>query len=83
MSAPYDSKASEMLTVSPFFFPIERQSTKISLNFQVRFQFVPKCLTPGWIVPPYTIIVGLLCRTAAMKQPGMFLSHPGIEMFPS
>jgi hypothetical protein len=29
------------------------------------------------------MIVGRLCRTAAIAQPGIFLSHPGKDMFPS
>ena len=65
---PYDSNASEMLTESPFEYPIAGQST---------------CRSPTWIVPPYTMIVGRLCRTAAIAQPGIFLSHPGIDILPS
>ena len=66
--SPYDSNASEILTGSPFRYPIAGQST---------------CRSPICIVPPYTMIVGRLCRTAAIAQPGIFLSHPGKDMFPS
>jgi hypothetical protein len=45
--------------------------------------YEPTWRVPAWMVPPYTIIVGRLWRAAAIKHPGMFLSHPGIEMFPS
>ena len=66
--SPYDSNASEILTGSPFLYPIAGQST---------------CRSPTCIVPPYTMIVGRLCRTAAIAQPGIFLSHPGRDMLPS
>jgi hypothetical protein len=38
---------------------------------------------PFLIDPPYTIRNGRLCRAAAMITPGIFLSHPGIEMLAS
>lgn len=47
----------------------------------LRTQFMEEQRTS--IVPPYTIIVGRLWRAAAMAHPGMFLSHPGMEIFPS
>ena len=33
---------------------------------------------PALIVPPYTMIAGRFKRPIAIKQPGMFLSQPGI-----
>ena len=40
-------------------------------------------LYPGLMVPPYTIRAGLFRRAIAMTTPGIFLSHPGSEMFAS
>ena len=40
-------------------------------------------LYPGLMVPPYTIRAGLFRRAIAMTTPGMFLSHPGSEIFAS
>lgn len=40
-------------------------------------------LYPGLMVPPYTIRAGLFRRAIAITTPGIFLSHPGSEMFAS
>lgn len=40
-------------------------------------------LQPARMVPPYTMIDGRLTRAMAMMQPGMFLSHPGMDRLAS
>ena len=40
-------------------------------------------LHPGLMVPPYTMMDGLLNLAMARMTPGMFLSHPGREMLAS
>ena len=44
---------------------------------------VPSARWPARIVPPYTINAGRLSRPIAIRQPGMFLSQPGIATMPS
>ena len=44
---------------------------------------VPSARWPGLIVPPYTISAGRLSRPIAIRQPGMFLSQPGMATRPS
>src|SRR5690625_3540584 len=68
-------------SISPFpisferYFPYDSKADTIS-------SFCPFRL-PGRIVPPYTMIDGRFTRAIAITDPGMFLSQPTTEIFPS